>query len=308
MTLHRPHTAEELTYFASQMRVADPNVDNGSFSSLTTKETMEWIMVENAKRQHEIASDDLRVLLWDMQRFDYLFPEARYSLRPNFDIMRLESWPQWKTPHRNVLRNVSVSPQKTTTGEESAVGADELVSPILVVTNFNLLAFSPNDLAYGHFTMPPEGMFGNWTWRQEDNNVSKGILFDVNFTPFIPGGGEIPFLVYFHEDTLMIMEVLDVKRVSWPDPGRGRFFQKLVENQESKYGPYEGGPLAPALETPKVPLVLIRYSYTEGRPKGGSKFMPYLESRLRDRLPPGTSNDNIRLELEKHILAGQQVS
>lgn len=35
--------------------------------------------------------------------------------------------------------------------------------------------------------------------------------------------------------------------------------------------------------------------------------MPYLESRLRDRLPPGTSNDNIRLELEKHILAGQQV-
>jgi hypothetical protein len=117
------------------LRVADPNFDNGAFSSLTTGEAMSWIMSlghineidprfkymfsRNPKRQHEIATENLRAALWDVQRLptfymisasrinrthrlDYLFPEHLYSKTPDFDIGRLESWPLWKIPHFDV--------------------------------------------------------------------------------------------------------------------------------------------------------------------------------------------------------------
>ncbi|KAJ7041183.1 hypothetical protein C8F04DRAFT_1391292 [Mycena alexandri] len=82
--------------FASQIRVADPNVDNGSFSSLTTKETMEWIMAvgnideisprfKHTEQQHEVASDNLRVALWDTQR-SQIFPETQLR-HPAFGVL-----------------------------------------------------------------------------------------------------------------------------------------------------------------------------------------------------------------------------
>jgi hypothetical protein len=35
-----------------------------------------------------------------LRRFDYLFPSDTYSKAPNFDLARLESWPNWKTKLR----------------------------------------------------------------------------------------------------------------------------------------------------------------------------------------------------------------
>ncbi|KAJ7821177.1 hypothetical protein B0H14DRAFT_2599394 [Mycena olivaceomarginata] len=54
------------------------------------------------KKQREIAVENLRLGLWDVQRFDYLFPNIPYSKTPNFNLARLESWPNWKEPHPEV--------------------------------------------------------------------------------------------------------------------------------------------------------------------------------------------------------------
>ncbi|KAJ6542689.1 hypothetical protein B0H19DRAFT_1171458 [Mycena capillaripes] len=305
MPQHRPTTAEKLAYFASQMRVADPSVDTGAFSLLTTSEAMSWIMAighineidprlkysRDPKRQHDIATENLRVALWDIQRFDYLFPTHQYSNTPNFNVAGLETWPLWKTPH------LEVHDPALWTEDAQVQGRGERMNSY-VVTHFNLMPFTELELAKGHFDRPPEGTLGNWIGTKK---IMSHAGLDITEC-----GSEIPFLMYFHEDIMLIMEVLEVKRVPWPQP-RLNVWKKLVVSQTQKYGPYRGGPLIPSMQTPKVPLVLVRYSYTEGCPKGGSKFMLYLESRLREILPPGTSDDDVRVELERQITSAQQI-
>ncbi|KAJ7160733.1 hypothetical protein C8R46DRAFT_1223083 [Mycena filopes] len=248
MSIQEPHTAEQLAEFASQMRVADPNLHRASaFSSLTTSETMQWVM--------EI--------------------DGVNEVDPRFRMARDAE-------------------------ERHGIATSALRKLLLIVTQFNLLAFNRHDLTKGNFMTPPKDTVKSWIG-------AKKIMCHASLE-ITEGGGEIPFLVYFHEHKIMIMEVLEVKRVRWPEPGQGKFFKKLLANHEANYGPYQDGPLALPLQTPTVPLVLIRYSYTDGRPERASKFMEYLEARLRARLPPGTSSDDVRLELEKHLVGGQQVS
>lgn len=84
------------------------------------------------------------------------------------------------------------------------------------------------------------------------------------------------------------------------------------------------GPLVPMLRTPKFPLVIVRYSYMEGRPKvhrlfydlrpvtddvfqGGSQFTLHLEERLR-KLVPGTSAKAARKKLQDHMGAAEDVA
>ncbi|KAK0454315.1 hypothetical protein EV421DRAFT_410158 [Armillaria borealis] len=56
--------------------------------------------------------------------------------------------------------------------------------------------------------------------------------------------------------------------------------KQLKTSQETKFGHYPSL-LVPMMQTPKFPLVLVlvRYSYMEGRPKGGSQFTLFLESK-----------------------------
>ncbi|KAJ7147310.1 hypothetical protein C8R46DRAFT_1045343 [Mycena filopes] len=287
MSVQKPHTAEELAKFASQiMRVeGDPNLHRASaFSSLTTSETMQWVMeidgvnevdprfrmARDAEERHGIATNALRKLLWDMQRFDYLFPGAECSARPDFDVLRLGPWLGWEQPHKELLD--ACVKRETPSLERWRV------TNSLIVTQFNLLAFNRHDLTEGNFMTPPEDSVKSWIG-------AKKIMCHASLE-ITEGGGEIPFLVYFHEHKIMIMEVLEVKRVRWPETGQGKFFKKLLANHEANYGPYQD----------------------DGRPERASKFMEYLEARLRARLPPGTSSDDVRLELEKHLVGGQQVS
>jgi hypothetical protein len=133
MSPRKPTSADEITRMAAKMRVADPTVDNGAFSALTTNDAMAWIMAlghindvdprmrtTDSKEQREIAVENLRLGLWDVQRsiktvlphvpwtdhciprFDYLFPKNPYSKAPKFKISRLEGWPNWKKPHPEV--------------------------------------------------------------------------------------------------------------------------------------------------------------------------------------------------------------
>lgn len=83
MPPRKPSTAEEIAQLAAKMRVADPNRDNGAFSSLSTGDIMSWLKAlgtikevdpritssRNPREQREVAIENLRLALWDMQRF-----------------------------------------------------------------------------------------------------------------------------------------------------------------------------------------------------------------------------------------------
>ncbi|KAF7352244.1 Ankyrin repeat and mynd domain-containing protein 2-like [Mycena venus] len=306
MPPRKPSTAEEIARLAAQMRVADPNVDNGAFSSLTTNDAMNWIMgighineidprmktAANPKEQREIATENLRLALWDIQRFEYLFPDKTYSKVPNFKLARLESWPNWKKPHPEV-RAGGMGAQKF----DGYKDAQRMQSYIM--THFNLLAFTQPEMVQNLPMSPPQGPAGNWI------GVKK-IMGHAALDLTAEGGQETPFVVYFDKDIMLIMEILDVKRAPWPEPGP-KFLEQLKEAQETKFGARPGAPLVPMMQTPKIPLVVVRYSYMEGRPEGGAQFLTHLEARLREVLPAKMSDDDVRVELEKHLKAGEEM-
>ncbi|KAG7449943.1 uncharacterized protein BT62DRAFT_1002268 [Guyanagaster necrorhizus] len=98
-------------------------------------------------------------------------------------------------------------------------------------------------------------------------------------------GRDTPFVTYFtHNDHLLLMEILDVKQCAWPEPS-DKFLKQLKTAQETKFGHSSNGPLVPVMQTPKFPLMLVRYSYMEGRPKGGSQFSLFLESNIKKNMP-----------------------
>ncbi|KAJ6526588.1 hypothetical protein DFH09DRAFT_168796 [Mycena vulgaris] len=297
------YTTDELTQMAAKMRVADPNCDNGAFDSLTTKDAMSWLMAvghikefdpkmktaRNAKELNQMAIEKLRLALWDMQRFDYLFPDQVYSKTPNFKISRLESWPKWQEPHKEVLadrRRV-----------DAYKDAERMKS--YVKTHFNMLAFTQPELARKYPSNPPKGPPGNWVG-------TKKIMSTASRDITAEGGRDTPFLTFFQEDVILIMEILDVKRIPWPEPGP-KFLKELQETQETKFGAAPGAPLLPMMETPKIPLVVVRYSYIEGRPEGGAKLTDHLESRVREILPPGTSDEDVRAEFQTRFGFGDEV-
>ncbi|KAJ6526578.1 hypothetical protein DFH09DRAFT_168768 [Mycena vulgaris] len=306
MPPRKPSTAEEIARLAAKMRIADPNHDNGAFSSLTTNDAISWLMalghinemdprmkaLRDPKKLREVAIEKLRLALWDVQRLDYLFPDQAYSKTPNLKISRLESWPKWKEPHPEV-RAGGMGRQKL----DGFKDAKRLNS--YVVTHFNLMAFTQPELVQGLSMTPPKGPAGNWIG-------TKKIMGHASLDITGEGGRDTPFVLYFQKDVLLIMEILDVKRASWPEPGP-KFFKQLQECQEIKFGADRGAPLVPMMETPKIPIVVVRYSYMEGRPEGGSQFTHHLESRLREILPPHTSDDDVRVELEKRLAAGEEM-
>ncbi|KAF8207877.1 hypothetical protein K438DRAFT_1713412 [Mycena galopus ATCC 62051] len=288
------------------MRVADPNVDNGAFSSLTAIDAMAWILalghinevdpkmktVVDATEKREIAIEKLRLCLWDVQRFEYLFPNNAYSKAPNFNLLKLESWPKWKQPHPEV-RVGGIGLQKL----DGFKDAQRLQS--YVMTHFNLLAFTQPEMVQNLPMSPPQGPLGNWIGVKK---IMGHAALDIT----AEGGSETPFVVYHHKHIVLIMEILDIKRIPWPEPGP-KLVEQLKKAQELKFGARPGAPLGPMMQTPKVPLVAVRYSYMEDRPKDGLQFVNHLESRLREVLPSGLSDADVRVELEKHLRAGEEM-
>ncbi|KAJ7034135.1 hypothetical protein C8F04DRAFT_1102362 [Mycena alexandri] len=291
MPPRKPSTADEITRLAAQMRVADPNRDNGAFSSLTTNDAMAWIMglghineidprmksARNPKEQREIAMENLRLALWDVQSLGRI----------------------GKKPHPE-LRAGGMGLQKL----DGFKDAERLKS--YVWTHFQLTAFTQAQMVQ---MGPAKGDFGDWIGV-------KQIMGHAGLDLTAEGGLQVPFLVYFNKDILLIMEVLDIKRIPWPEPGPKailycarlhQFLLALQESQEVKFGTAPNAPLVPMLQTPKIPLVSVRYTYMEGRPKGGSQFLAHLESRLRETLPSGMSDDDVRVEFEKHLTSGEEM-
>lgn len=94
------------------------------------------------------------------------------------------------------------------------------------MTHFNMLAFTQPELAQNMMNAP-QGPAGNWFGTKKimghaalditAEGREESRLFHVS--NFLKGGRETPFVVYFNKDILLFMEILDIKRVSWPEPG-----------------------------------------------------------------------------------------
>jgi len=98
-----PKTPEEIAAIAAKMRVSDPKVDNGAFSSIKKMDAFIWLKmlgvtdISNA----DIRSDDdekarnkLRIALWDTQRIGNIFPGTT-QLETDLKVDSLRTWTDW---------------------------------------------------------------------------------------------------------------------------------------------------------------------------------------------------------------------
>ncbi|KAJ7369044.1 hypothetical protein DFH08DRAFT_947925 [Mycena albidolilacea] len=277
-------TAGEIDRLAAQMRVADPNSDDGAHEEQRDyldqgTRTYQW---------HRPAGEDGGPQ-GDVQRFDYLFPSDTYSKAPKFDLARLESWPNWKTKLREEVFVAWMMERYDGFEDEEVQPAYLRIATELhryVTKHFHLLAFTETELQrkQGFSTNPPKGLIKNWIGV-------KNMMCRATLDLTTKGRLETPCVVYHDTDTSLILEIVDVKRVSWPEPG-----PKDNSNWPKKSS------AKPALVTPRIPLVVVRYSYMEtGLVKDGAQFLSHLQSRLRELSPSGfrageeTPKEHIRI-------------
>lgn len=294
----------EIEELASTMRVADPNEENGAFSSTTKLEALMWLKLLGGKDLSLIkaasASDEnimhrLRYALWDSQRIDYLFHGKRFSESPSLNVKSLSSWPDWQKGHAE-LRTLSRGMQKL----DGYKDADRLNS--YVHRHFTMSAFTQMENMSGVVMNHPNDWSGAWIGTKAKMHCAA---LDISRE----GGKNTPFVTYFttpeNGTCMLIMEILDVKECAWPEPSK-KFMEQILSCQETKFGHPATGPLVPMMQTPKFPLILVRYSYMEGRPKGGSQFTLHLEARLAKTMK-GASNRAVREKLQWHLQTGEEM-
>ncbi|KAK7677844.1 hypothetical protein QCA50_019156 [Cerrena zonata] len=161
--------------------------------------------------------------------------------------------------------------------------------------------WSQIELQNGENMNPARDMSGAWTGaRIIMNNAAMDITRE--------GGKDIPFVTYFDNgsERLLVMEILDVKECPWPEPGK-KLMELIKTCQETKFGHPASGPLVPMMQTPTFPLVIVRYSYMEGRPEGGSQFLSHLQDKLAKMMPKNTTVKKVREKLQWHLTTGEEM-
>ncbi|KAF8911324.1 hypothetical protein CPB85DRAFT_1253002 [Mucidula mucida] len=294
-------TDEELIEAAAKMRVADPNVDNGAFSSQKRAEMI--ILLRNmgaTKIQFQSATDAeverrLRLALWDSQRLENYFPGKVFSKSPKLDPSKFPARPEWKKPHPEL--------------RSDRIGAVRMDADTYVFRHFTTSAFTQMENMQGVALNAPAGIQGSWIGAKA--TMSSAAL-DILISSIRAGGAATPFVTFFANDSkgnnesMFIMEILDVKQVAWPEPTKKvSMAWELIK--ETKFGHSATGPIVPMLQTPKMPLVLVRYTYMNGRPEGGSQFTLHLQNRLAEAMPGASPRKNASLldptfvdELQSH--------
>ncbi|KAL0952185.1 hypothetical protein HGRIS_008797 [Hohenbuehelia grisea] len=156
-----------------------------------------------------------------------------------------------------------------------------------VSRHFQMSAFTQMECIQGVMLNLPKTIQGSWI---DTKARMASCALDIT------RDGYSPFTLFFSKDhdgkgsKVLVLEHIDVKQCPWPEPS-------------TKFGHPASGPLVPMMQTPKLPLVLVRYSYMEGRPKEGSKFMEYLQSLIRKQMPKA-SETVVRNKLKFHVGAG----
>ncbi|KAF9030311.1 hypothetical protein BDZ89DRAFT_672575 [Hymenopellis radicata] len=293
-------TDEEIVEAAAKMRVADPNVDNGAFSSQKRAEMVTLVRIMGAtKLQSKSATDAeverrLRLALWDSQRLENYFPGKAFSKSPKLDPSKFPAWPDWKKPHPE-LRSDRIGAVRMD-GFKDAARMDTYV-----FRHFTASAFTQMENMQGVPMNAPDSIQGSWIGVK-----AKMLSAALDITR--EGGAATPFVTFFANDSqgnnesMFIMEILDVRQVAWPEPTK-KAWEQIRTCQETKFGHSATGPIVPMLQTPKMPLILVRYTYMNGRPEGGSQFTLHLQSRLAETMP-GASPRKVLEQLQEHLGSG----
>ncbi|KAF8527758.1 hypothetical protein JB92DRAFT_3210160 [Gautieria morchelliformis] len=295
--------------------VSDQKQGSGAFSSLTKRDVLQWLKLlgvntlgpsvseaveKNGKEQKQVLITKLRLALCDVQRLDLLFPGYVYGESPNMKLGNLPSWPNWHDA-RPELRFTSTGPQKVD-GYADAARIDSYV-----MRHFSTMAFTQQENIQVTPMNAAKDITGAWIG-------TKQIMAKASLDITREGGKDTPFVIYYAEGkqpatSALIMEIMEVKQASWPEPGP-KFLREIKMAQERKFGNSSDGPLNPMMQTPKVPVVVVRYSYIEGTRairEGGSQFTRYLESRLKETMPPNTSAAALRNKLMFHLKCGETI-
>ncbi|KAJ7575975.1 hypothetical protein C8J56DRAFT_1049383 [Mycena floridula] len=106
--------------------------------------------------------------------------------------------------------------------------------------------------------------------------------------------------LYDPSQNMLFMEVIDVKECSWPEPSS----KQCASTKFDADSAHRSSPSCD--ERLKVPLIVVRYAYTEGRPKDGLQFTLYLE-RLIQRTVPNASWKVVRKKLGFLIGCAEEV-
>jgi len=118
-TKFTPKTPEELAAIAGNIRVADPSVDNGAFSSVRKMDAYLWLKmlgITSISAEQMSTDDDekarrkLRAALWDVQRVDNIFTGSSLSGSP-LPVNNLTTWKDWRRPHQELFEQSAAGSQ-----------------------------------------------------------------------------------------------------------------------------------------------------------------------------------------------------
>ncbi|KZV74815.1 hypothetical protein PENSPDRAFT_647598 [Peniophora sp. CONT] len=301
---HEYLTDAEIAAAANLMSIADPDQDLGSFSMLGKIDMLVLLklmgvngLTPKSPDTEEDIREKLRLALWDSQRLDYIFHGKTFEGKHKLAVDQLPTWPTWRKSQM----------QRTLYGQLQLDGyrdADKLDS--WVMRHFQMSVYSQRENMDGSFRNPPPQMHGAWAGAR---NIMRTLAEEITKE----GGDKIPFVTFYSKGpqngpkvpaTMLVIQLVDVKEAPWPEPSE-KEWKIIRECQETKFGHAADGPLVPMMRTPKMPVILMRYAYIEGRPKDGLQFFNYIQEQLEKK---GMSTKKAREQIQFHTGAGFEVS
>uniref|UniRef100_A0A0W0G8E2 MYND-type domain-containing protein n=1 Tax=Moniliophthora roreri TaxID=221103 RepID=A0A0W0G8E2_MONRR len=278
---------QELSKMLEDMQLGDPMGETASFRTFKREEMIELLkgmgvsVVDMKKASNEDIMKRLRLALWDSQRLDLMFPgkslDGKRKVRLNLES--LPSWPKWRDP-RPELRDLG----KGLTIMDGFKDAERLDTYIF--RHFPMSSFTPMENMKDTID-PKPGMPGAWVGLR--CAMSKGAL-DITRD----GGADSQLLAFHSEDsrTLLVLELLDVKQAKWTEPTSYQM-KVLKDVQKTKFGRGPSDPLVPMMQTPKFPLVVVRYHYLDSLPKKGSLLIGHVLQKLAKTMSDEAAKEKI---------------
>ncbi|KAF4606106.1 hypothetical protein EYR38_000151 [Pleurotus pulmonarius] len=275
----------------------------GDFNALTRAEAVLWLkLIGAADLRSRSATDEdvftrLKHALWDSQRIDNIFHGAVFSEKkvtkpksksksrlrskptPKLNPSTLPTWPDWKEPHPELV--VEATSPLDVDGTEDAERLDSYV-----MRHFNTSAFTQVENHAAVMLNPPRTPSASWidTKARMSSlamNITRDGAHKFLYETFFSQRNGVPY-------SNLIVEYMDVKRCPWPEPSP-KLFAQFQASQAVKFGVDQDVPLVPMMQTPKFPMILVRYQYIEDEDGTASQrpshFLTRLQELVRERMP-----------------------
>ncbi|SJK98189.1 uncharacterized protein ARMOST_01450 [Armillaria ostoyae] len=159
----------------------------------------------------------------DSQRIDNLFHGKTFLTSSKLDVTTFPAWPNWEKANPELKSN--------TIGAMRMDGfKDAKILDSYVFRHLATSAFTQIENMSGAAQKAAPDITDAWMG-------TKAIMSKASLDITREGGIDTPFVTYFTSDNdhLLIMEILNVKQCSWPEPS-DKFMKQLKTSQETKFG------------------------------------------------------------------------